>query len=87
MSGRLRGAIPRASTRRPMPDSTGSTSGLRGAIRSARAYVRGVLGEDHYERYLEFHQRTHPEVEPMTKAEYWRCKTDAQDTNPRSRCC
>jgi uncharacterized short protein YbdD (DUF466 family) len=48
---------------------------------------RGVIGADAYERYLESHHRrghTHP---PMGEREFWRARTDAQETNPSGRCC
>lgn len=61
--------------------------GLRRAFDSVRWYWASVMGDNHYERYLAHHERTHPGEDPMTKKEYWRERTDAQDTNPRSRCC
>lgn len=61
--------------------------GLREALRSAKWYVSSIMGDNHYERYLDLHRRTHPGEEPMSKAEYWRCRTDAQDKNPQTRCC
>ncbi|MCW1250636.1 YbdD/YjiX family protein [Acaricomes phytoseiuli] len=60
---------------------------MRRAWRSLRWLIRGVLGEDAYERYLAHHVATHPESAPMTAAEFWRDKTDRQDVNPQGRCC
>ena len=45
------------------------------------------MGDNHYEHYLAHHERTHPGRAPMTKREYWRERTDAQDRNPGARCC
>lgn len=50
-------------------------------------YLKGVLGEDSYEKYLDHHHATGCATEPMTVAEFWRDKTDRQDANPEGRCC
>jgi uncharacterized short protein YbdD (DUF466 family) len=68
--------------------------GLLGSVRSAAAglawYVRAVSGEDAYERYLAHHQSAHgagSAVPALTEREFWRDRTDRQDTNPQGRCC
>lgn len=61
--------------------------GVRRAWDGFRWYWASVMGDNHYERYLAHHERTHPGQTPLTKKEYWRERTDAQDRNPRSRCC
>lgn len=58
----------------------------RGA-KSLRRGIRGVLGADAYEKYLEFHAAHHPDHEPLSEAEFWRDRTDRQDRNPQGRCC
>jgi len=58
----------------------------RGA-ESLRRGIRGVLGADAYEKYLEFHAAHHPDHEPLSEAEFWRDRTDRQDRNPQGRCC
>ncbi|MFK0073848.1 YbdD/YjiX family protein [Arthrobacter woluwensis] len=58
----------------------------RGA-QSLRRGIRGVLGADAYEKYLEFHAAHHPDHEPLSEAEFWRDRTDRQDRNPQGRCC
>lgn len=63
---------------------------LRSAARGLNAvnsYLKGVLGEDAYEKYLEHHQATGCATEPMNIKEFWRDKTDRQDANPEGRCC
>jgi uncharacterized short protein YbdD (DUF466 family) len=61
-------------------------------------YVRGVMGDDAYEKYLAHHAQVEPDHghphdgigggEPvMTEREFWRDQTDRQDTNPQGRCC
>jgi len=64
------------------------------AVRSAAAglawYVKGVLGEDAYEKYCDHHAAVHgtdAAVPPMTAREFWRERVDRQDTNPQGRCC
>ncbi len=63
---------------------------LEGLARGARGvawFVKGVMGEDAYEKYLAHHTATHPGVPPMTAKEFWRDRTDRQDANPGARCC
>lgn len=63
---------------------------LRSAGRGLGAiskYLKGVLGEDSYEKYLAHHQTTGCTTAPMTLREFWRDKTDRQDANPEGRCC
>jgi uncharacterized short protein YbdD (DUF466 family) len=60
---------------------------LSRATRGIRWYVRGVLGEDAYERYLAHHARTRCDHRPMTEREFWRDRTDAMEKDPKSRCC
>lgn len=50
-------------------------------------YLKGVLGEDSYEKYLDHHRATACEAPPMNLKEFWRDKTDRQDANPEGRCC
>jgi uncharacterized short protein YbdD (DUF466 family) len=64
-------------------------SALLTGLRKVRWYLRGVMGADAYEKYLEFHESApgsadHP---PMTEREFWRDRDDRQDSNPQSRCC
>ena len=61
--------------------------GIRRALSGVKWYWSSVMGDNHYERYLAHHERTHPGRAPMTKREYWRERTDAQDRNPGARCC
>jgi uncharacterized short protein YbdD (DUF466 family) len=50
-------------------------------------FLRGVLGADSYQRYLEHHARVHPDAEPLSERAFWRDKMDREDRNPQSRCC
>jgi uncharacterized short protein YbdD (DUF466 family) len=61
--------------------------GLAGAWRNALWFLRGVLGEDAYQHYLEHHARTHPHAEPMSERQFWKDRMDWQDRNPQGRCC
>ena len=58
-------------------------------------FVRGVLGEDAYEKYVA-HYESHRAAtgtddsergELMTPREFWRDHADRQDRNPQGRCC
>lgn len=50
-------------------------------------YVKGVLGADKYERYLEFHAKSGCAHEPVSRKEFWRRHYAEQDANPGARCC
>lgn len=63
-------------------------TGFRGFAR----YVRGVMGADAYKKYLEHHAATGhggPEhgAPPLSERDFWRDRTDRQDSNPQGRCC
>ncbi|QIZ36489.1 YbdD/YjiX family protein [Saccharopolyspora sp. ASAGF58] len=60
---------------------------LRGSARTAWQIVRGVVGENAYERYLDHHRRNHSDEEPLTERAFWRRHVDRQDATPGSRCC
>ncbi|MHA7280738.1 YbdD/YjiX family protein [Arthrobacter sp. MDT2-2] len=59
----------------------------RDTARELAWLFKGVMGENAYQAYLDHHGRTHPGGPPMTEREFWRDKTDRQDTNPEGRCC
>lgn len=65
------------------------TVDLGRAARAVRWYVRGVMGEDAYDKYLDHFETVHPDVadRPMTEREFWRDRTDRQEQNPGARCC
>jgi uncharacterized short protein YbdD (DUF466 family) len=60
---------------------------LARALRNVVWYLREVTGESAYDRYLEHQRLEHPGEEPMGRREFERRRTDAQDENPRARCC
>lgn len=63
---------------------------VRESARGVSWLVKGMLGEDAYEKYL-----AHVEVERaradggrvMTEREFWRDVTDRQERHPQGRCC
>lgn len=71
--------------------------------RGVRWYVRGVMGDDAYDRYLAHVRGEHGDGEHgdaehgdgehgdaaavMTEREFWRDRTDRQDSSPQGRCC
>ena len=61
------------------------------AVRGVRWWLRGVVGADAYDRYLDHHRRCVDEHghtgPPMTEREFWRARTDHQERNPQGRCC
>ncbi|WP_226345284.1 YbdD/YjiX family protein [Agilicoccus flavus] len=54
---------------------------------SLRWYVRGVVGEDAYDRYVAHLRATHPDAPIPTEREFWREKYAEQERNPKTRCC
>ena len=61
-------------------------SRLRGVARGVRWYVRELTGEAAYDRYVAAHadDAAHP---PLTRAQWWRARADAQEGAARERCC
>lgn len=58
-------------------------NGVRGVAR----YLGSVMGADAYSKYLEHHAALGHAGAPLTEREFWRDRTDRQDTNPQGRCC
>ncbi len=56
-------------------------------VRAVASFVRGVMGADRYERYLDHHRSSHAGGDPMTRREFWRDYHRWQDENPHGRCC
>lgn len=56
-------------------------------FRGFAGYLSGVLGADAYKKYLEHHETSAHPGPPLTEREFWREKTDRQDTSPQGRCC
>jgi uncharacterized short protein YbdD (DUF466 family) len=50
-------------------------------------YCGALMGDTHYQRYVEHRSRTHPGELVMTEREYWRLRYRADDENPGARCC
>lgn len=58
-------------------------NGFRGFVR----YLGSVMGADAYAKYLEHHRAAGHRETPMSEREFWRDRTDRQDSNPQGRCC
>ena len=80
----------------PAPAARGTTatalaratlSGLTGLCRSIRWYVRELSGEAAYDRYVAAHERTCPDHEPLTRAQWWRARDDFRESTSHERCC
>ena len=50
-------------------------------------YIGDLMGDRHYQYYLEHHRRHLPDDPPMSEREYWRTRHAAQDRSPQGRCC
>ncbi|WP_125772696.1 YbdD/YjiX family protein [Antribacter gilvus] len=57
------------------------------AWRALTWYVKGVLGENDYERYVAHLRRAHPGAPVPDVGEYWRTRYAEQDAHPGVRCC
>lgn len=60
---------------------------LRRGAGALRWYVRSVMGDNHYRRYLAHQSAHHPGVAPVSESDYWRMRYRNQDANPQGRCC
>jgi uncharacterized short protein YbdD (DUF466 family) len=62
---------------------------LHRQLRQFGALVRGVMGEDAYDKYLLHYAESHRAGDhpPMTAREFWRDRDDRLDQNPQGRCC
>ncbi|GGO70221.1 YbdD/YjiX family protein [Nocardioides deserti] len=65
--------------------SAGPAVRVRRAVDGVRWYLKEVTGESRWEAYLARCGRDG--VEPMTRREYERHRTDLREHNPQSRCC
>lgn len=76
-----------------MGAGAGASAGVSRPGGAARAwgaltwYVKGVLGESDYQRYVEHLRRAHPGDPVPTVGDYWRERYAEQDVNPGARCC
>ncbi|MDJ0339852.1 YbdD/YjiX family protein [Cryobacterium sp. PH31-O1] len=57
--------------------------------RRVRWWVRALMGEDAYDKYVLHHESCETDAAHplMTEREFWRDQTDRQDKNPQGRCC
>lgn len=67
--------------------STAARERLVRAARGLRWYVRAVLREDAYERYVAHLRAGHPEAPIPTEAQFWRDTYAEMERNPKIRCC
>ncbi|HME48242.1 YbdD/YjiX family protein [Mycobacterium sp.] len=55
--------------------------------RQIRWYCGALMGDAHYQRYLEHRRRAHPGEPVLSEREYWKMRHAATDSNPGMRCC
>jgi uncharacterized short protein YbdD (DUF466 family) len=60
---------------------------LRRGLAAVRWYVRELMGDAKYERYVAHLRGAHPDAEVPTERQFWRDHYADQDANPGSRCC
>ncbi|MBC7724148.1 MAG: YbdD/YjiX family protein [Burkholderiaceae bacterium] len=57
------------------------------AAKGVRWYVRELMGDSRYERYVAHLSATHPGATVPTEREFWRERHAIEERNPTSRCC
>lgn len=55
--------------------------------RQIRWYFSTLMGDNHYQRYVQHRSRVHPHQPVLTEREYWKMRHAATDANPSARCC
>ncbi len=55
------------------------------ALKAVRWYVGSVMGDNHYQRYVEHRRATHPGEPVLTEREYWKARHDGATVQVR--CC
>lgn len=61
-------------------------AGRRADLRKLWDFMRQVSGDDAYERYLARHARTHPQVEPLSRRDFF-AEEQARKWGSINRCC
>ncbi|MFZ0834270.1 MAG: YbdD/YjiX family protein [Mycobacterium sp.] len=56
-------------------------------VRQIRWYVGTLMGDRHYQRYLEHRRQVHPGEPVLTEREYWKMRHAGAESNPGARCC
>jgi uncharacterized short protein YbdD (DUF466 family) len=59
----------------------------RSAVAAIHQYLREVVGEADYDRYVTHQLREHPGVPPMCRRDFERQKTRRREETPQARCC
>jgi len=55
--------------------------------RQIRGYIGALMGDSHYQRYVEHRCRTHPGEPMLSEREYWKMRHRASETSATPRCC
>jgi len=50
-------------------------------------YLKELVGEHDYDRYVEHQRRSHPDVPALSRRDFERRRMDERDRNPGVRCC
>ncbi len=63
------------------------TSALRRGWSALTWYVKEVVGENDYEKYVAHLGRRHPGAPVPTRRDFERAKMQRMEANPKARCC
>ena len=55
--------------------------------RQIRWYCSALMGDSHYQRYLEHRCRAHPGEPVVSERQYWKLRHAAAESSPGMRCC
>ena len=50
-------------------------------------YCQSLMGDNHYDRYVQHRRSRHPGEPVLTEREYWKMRHAATEANPGARCC
>ncbi len=60
---------------------------LSRAVHQIGWYWGTLMGDNHYQRYVELRSRTHPGESVPSERDYWRMRHAQTEANPNPRCC
>jgi hypothetical protein len=60
---------------------------LTDSARQIRWYIGALMGDTHYQRYLDYRSRVHPGEPILSERDYWRLRHEGTESSPNPRCC
>jgi uncharacterized short protein YbdD (DUF466 family) len=60
---------------------------LTDSARKVRWYIGTLMGDTHYQRYVDYRLRVHPGEPVVSERDYWRMRHNRTESSPDPRCC